>query len=81
MLCIARGRWQSSRSPGRARRKPLKPFAQGMPECFGEPVVTNLRVLYSTRKAAGELITRHSLRPLFFEGRYLAELGWITPRE
>jgi|SRR5579863_645587 len=27
-------------SPGRARRKPLKPFAQGVPECFGEPVVT-----------------------------------------
>jgi hypothetical protein len=52
-----------------------------MPECFGEPVVTNLRVFYFTRKAAGELITRHSLRPLFFEGRYLAELGWIAPRE
>src|SRR5579872_3594693 len=29
-------------SPGRARRKPLKPFAQGMPDCFGEPVVTTL---------------------------------------
>jgi len=27
-------------SPGRARRKPLKPFAQGVPECFGGPVVT-----------------------------------------
>src|SRR6202161_3493417 len=30
----------NSRSPGRARRKPLKPFARGMPEVSGEPVVT-----------------------------------------
>src|SRR5581483_8574531 len=33
-------------SPGRARRKPLKPFAQGMPECFGEPVVIMLACFF-----------------------------------
>jgi hypothetical protein len=32
---------KKSRSPERARRKPLKPFAQEKPECFGGPVVTN----------------------------------------
>ena len=31
-----------ARSPERARRKPLKPFAQGMPDRFGVPVVTML---------------------------------------
>jgi hypothetical protein len=28
-----------ARSPGRARRKPLKPIAQGRPDVSGEPVV------------------------------------------
>jgi hypothetical protein len=31
---------KKARSPRRARRKPLKPFAQGMPDASGEPVVT-----------------------------------------
>src|ERR1700735_1681338 len=31
---------KKARSPGRARKKPLKPFAQGMPGSSGEPVVT-----------------------------------------
>jgi hypothetical protein len=31
---------KKARSPGRARRKPLKPLAQGMPDRSGEPVVT-----------------------------------------
>jgi hypothetical protein len=33
---------KKARSQRRARRKPLKPFAQGMSECFGGPVVTTL---------------------------------------
>jgi hypothetical protein len=33
---------KKARSPRRARRKPLKPFAQGMPDRFGGPVVTTL---------------------------------------
>ena len=42
-----------ARSPGRARRKPLKPLCAGMPGCSGGPVVTNARVYYTTRAAAG----------------------------
>jgi hypothetical protein len=57
-----------ARSPGRLRRKPLKPFAQGVPDLFGEPVVTLTCVLsLFAHKAAGALDARHSLRPLFFE--------------
>ena len=33
---------KKARSPGRARKKPLKPFAQGMPGRSGVPVVTTL---------------------------------------
>src|SRR5258708_36913920 len=43
---------KKARSPGRARRKPLKPFCSGMPGCSGGPVVTNARVYYTTRAAA-----------------------------
>jgi hypothetical protein len=39
-----------------------------MPDETGEPVVTNSRVFYTTREAAGASDTRHSLRPLFSEG-------------
>jgi hypothetical protein len=44
---------KKARSPGRARRKPLKPLRAGMPGCSGGPVVTNARVYYTTRAAAG----------------------------
>jgi hypothetical protein len=40
---------KKARSPGRARKKPLKPFAQGVPGSSGEPVVTT-RVFSFTRK-------------------------------
>jgi hypothetical protein len=42
-----------ARSPGRARYKPLKPLRAGMPGCSGGLVVTNARVYYTTRAAAG----------------------------
>jgi hypothetical protein len=45
-----------------------KTIAQGMPDCFGEPVVTCLRAFIFARGAAGESIARHSLRPQL--GRY-----------
>ena len=57
-----------ARSPGRVRRKPLKPSRAGMPGDPGELVVTNARAYYSTRAAAGATGTRHSPRPLFSEG-------------
>src|SRR3984957_2578663 len=52
-----------ARSPGRARRKPLKPSRAGMPGDSGATVVTNARAYYSTRAAAGASGTRHSLLP------------------
>jgi hypothetical protein len=47
-----------------------KAIAQGVPKCFGEPVVTTACVptTRSAHKAAGALSARHSLRPLFREG-------------
>jgi hypothetical protein len=53
-----------ARSPGRARRKPLKPSRAGMPGDLGATVVTNARAYYSTRAAAGASGTRHSPLPL-----------------
>ena len=44
---------KKARSPGRARRKPLKPLRAGMPGVSGVTVVTNARVFYHTRAAAG----------------------------
>ena len=44
---------KKARSPGRARRKLLKPLRAGMPGCSGGPVVTNARVYYTPRAAAG----------------------------
>jgi hypothetical protein len=43
-----------------------KTIARGMPDCIGEPVVTNSPCyLFFAREAAGAARTRHSLRPLF----------------
>src|ERR1700723_1425466 len=53
-----------ARSPGRARRKPLKPLRAGMPGDSGATVVTNARAFYSTRAATGASGTRHSPLPL-----------------
>src|SRR5580700_2938536 len=53
-LTLLRGNGgNKARSPGRARSKPLKPFAQGRPGISGEPVVTNLRVFYLYTQGRG----------------------------
>jgi hypothetical protein len=58
-----------SRSPGRARRKPLKPSCVGMPGQPGKPAVTTLVCfLHFAHEAAGAPGTRHSPRPLFSLG-------------
>src|SRR5277367_6346192 len=58
-----------ARSPGRARRKPLKPFAQGMPGRSGEPVVTMLVCfIYFAREAAGALAHPAFPAPSVIEG-------------
>ena len=50
-----------------------------MPGDSGATVVTNARVYYTTRAAAGASDTRLSLRPLFSEGQgFLANLGRIA---
>ena len=54
---------KQARSPGRARRKPLKPLRAGMPGDPGATVVTNARAYYSPRAAAGATGTRHSPLP------------------
>ncbi len=56
---------KKARSPGRVRRKPLKPLRAGMPGDPGGPVVTML-VCFSNFacEAAGASSTRHSPRPL-----------------
>src|SRR4030081_3522930 len=71
---------KQARSPGRARRKPLKPLRAGMPGVSGATVVTNARAFYTTRAAAGALGARHSPRPLFGR-KLLSKLGRIAPRD
>jgi hypothetical protein len=55
---------KQARSPGRARRKPLKPLRRG---CRVNPAVTVVTMLvwflFFPREAAGAAGTRHSLRP------------------
>jgi hypothetical protein len=58
-----------ARSPGRARSKPLKPLRGECRAISGVTVVTNARVFYTTRAAAGALGARHSLHPLDFRER------------
>src|SRR5216684_629031 len=57
---------KQARSPGRARRKPLKPLRGECRAISGVTVVTSLVCfIYFAREAAGALGIRHSLRPLF----------------
>ena len=44
---------KKARSPERARRKPLKPIAQGRPDRFGTPVVTNSCAFYFCTRGCG----------------------------
>src|ERR1700684_3784299 len=60
-----------ARSPGRARRNPLKPLRGECRAFSGVTVVTNARVYYTTRAAAGASGARHSLRPLFGGTRFM----------
>src|SRR6202007_2544237 len=55
---------KKARSPGRSRRKPLKPLRRECRVFSGVTAVTNARVYYTPRAAAGAPGARHSLRPL-----------------
>jgi hypothetical protein len=61
---------KQARSPRRARRKPLKPLRGECRVISGVTVVTNARVYYTPRAAAGASSARHSLRPLNFRGQH-----------
>ncbi len=52
-----------ARSPGRARKKPLKPLRAGMPGDPGATVVTTRVLSTFAHEAAGATGTRHSPRP------------------
>jgi len=61
-------------SPGRARRKPLKPFARGMPGRFRRTYGDDLRVFFS------RMLRVRTMRPAFpapshEEGRYFENSG------
>jgi hypothetical protein len=59
---------KKARSPGRARRTPLKPLRRECRMTWLNLVVTAASFSYCWR-AMGEAFTRHSLRPLTFEGQ------------
>jgi hypothetical protein len=54
-----------ARFTGESAYKPLKPIAQGRPDCFGGPVVATRVLSTFAHEAAGAQNTRSSLRPLF----------------
>jgi hypothetical protein len=54
-----------ARFTGESTYKPLKPIAQGRPDCFGGPVVATRVLSTFAHEAAGAQNTRSSLRPLF----------------
>jgi hypothetical protein len=73
---------KQARSPGRARRKPLKPLACGNAGCSGATVVTTLVChQHFAHEAAGAAGTRHSPRPLISWANDCARLGCNAPRE
>ena len=69
---------RTNSSPGRARRKPLKPLRAGMPGVSGVLVVTNARATYTTRAAAGARAPGIP-HALLGEGLF-QKLGRIAPR-
>jgi hypothetical protein len=61
---ICRRRWQKSPVTGEITKETVKTIARGMPGVSAVTVVTNARVYYTPRAAAGAPSARHSLRPL-----------------
>src|SRR5882724_12670125 len=58
-------RWQPSMVTEESPKETVKTIAQGMPVDLADPVVT-AACFFCCRRAMGEAITRHSLRPLRF---------------
>src|ERR1700732_1287201 len=74
---------KQARSPGRARRKPLKPLRGECRAISGVTVVTTLVCyLHTAHEATGASGARHSLRPLIFRGQKISvKLGRIGSRD
>ena len=71
-----------ARSPGRSRRKPLKPSRAGMPGTPALPVVTNSYAFLLCMRGCGCVGTRHSPRPSQVNGgKFLHNSGAFAPRE
>jgi hypothetical protein len=66
---------------GESMKETVKTIARGMPGDSGVTVVTNARVYYTPRAAAGASGARHSLRPPIGGWKFIANLGRIAPRE
>jgi hypothetical protein len=64
----ARRRWQNSRSPGRARSKPLKPLRAGMPGDPGDLAVNTRVHTHYTMRTRGCGCTGHPAFPAPFLG-------------
>jgi len=80
---LASRSWTNSRTtvakePG--TKETVKTIAQGMPDFFGEPVVTMLVCfIHFAREAAGATGARHSLCPVL-EGSFMHHSGRVAPR-
>ena len=78
-------RWQKSRSPGRSRRKPLKPLRAGMPGDFRCDRCEYSCAFCTTtfaHEAAGALGTRHSRAPSLWGRTFLSTArAQSAPRE
>src|SRR3954466_13669676 len=70
---------KKARSPGRSRRKLLKPLRAGMPGCSGEPTVTTSCALYPFCTRDCGCIKRPAFPTPFLGkgGKNLAQLGRI----
>ena len=81
--------WQTSPVTGESAEETVKTIARGMPGVSGVTVVTNSRVFYLSREAAGASGARHSLLPSwgstapsdFRRQDFSAKLGRIAPRD
>src|ERR1700728_2093761 len=78
---FCRRRRQPSPVTGESTKETVKTIARGMPGVSGVTVVTNARVYYTTRAAAGASGARHSLRPLYFRGRKFLHNSGASRRE
>src|SRR5215208_1763118 len=74
---------KKARSPGRARRKPLKPLRAGMPGESGEPVVTTSCAHYQFRTRDCGCIKHPAFPTPFFlsGGQFVHDSGAFASRE